>query len=116
MLRSTILLNCSSVSSANRPDSPCSFIAETKASYTIDGNEEIYLNLTKTQYETPLKRANGFATKDGKEIEAIELTQNMFVTYEYESKSVKGKMCVGVGLKSNRPEPKSFDDFDNKEE
>lgn len=65
-------------------------------------SEEIFITLTPTQAKSLNKLAD-----DG-----LELNQNLFRAYKYESKEY-GKQ-IGVGLKKDFKQPKTFEDFDKK--
>lgn len=66
--------------------------------------EEVFVTLTEAQANTLKKK-----TEEGK-----ELNQLLFVVYEYESEKY-GKQ-IGVGEKKDRKKPKTFEDFEKKEE
>jgi len=62
-------------------------------------SEELFVTLTPAQAKSLKKKIE----------EGIELNQNMFVVYNYESKEYGTQ--IGVGLKKSHKPPKSFDSF-----
>ena len=66
---------------------------------TQDGEDNIFVNITPTQAISLQKKIDN----------GLDLNQNLFITYEYESKEYG--TCIGVGLKDTTI-PKDFKDFD----
>jgi len=66
----------------------------------VDGNEELFVTLTPAQAKSIKKKVD----------EGMELNQNMFVVYNYESE--KYGTQVGVGLKKSTKPSKDFKDFE----
>jgi hypothetical protein len=77
---------------------------KNKQPVTLNGESEVFVTLTPAQAESLKKKAK----------EGVELNQNLFVAYEYESE--KYGMQIGLGLKKANKPAKNFDDFDNQEE
>ena len=67
------------------------------------GKDEIFVALTPAQATSLKKKAE----------EDIELNQNLFVAYKYESKDYGTQ--IGLGLKKAHKPAKQFEDFDNKD-
>lgn len=65
----------------------------------IKDGEEIYLSLTPTQAKTIQKKLDN----------NIEINQELFICYEYESENYG--LQLGVGIKGNTKPAKNFDDF-----
>ena len=64
------------------------------------GTDELFVTITKAQADSLKKK-----------IEAgVQLSQNLFVAYKYESKNYGAQ--VGLGLKKAQTPPKSFEDFE----
>ena len=63
-------------------------------------HDEVFVALTPTQAKSLNKK------KD----EGVELNQNKFIVYNYEHK--EHGTCIGIGMKSDRKPPKTFEDFD----
>lgn len=80
--------------------------ARDKNKDTVKHNDEteIFVTLTPAQAKQLQKKSE----------EGVELNQNVFIAYEYESKDY-GKQ-IGVGLKRSNKPAKTFEDFENTEE
>ena len=76
---------------------------ETKEKVKIDGEDEIYVQLTPTQYEYLVKKAE----------EGVEINQTVFNTHEYESHN---KKCVGIHIKGDYKESITFEEADSQAE
>ena len=69
-----------------------------------NGEEEIFVTLTPAQAQSLKKKVE----------EGVELNQNVFVAYTYESEDYGEQ--IGVGLKKANKPAKTFEDFEHKDE
>jgi len=76
----------------------CRVKDKTGKTIEVDKNDEVFVTLTPAQAKSLTKKAES----------GVDLNQNLFIVYEYESKNY-GKQ-IGVGLKSNK-KAKSFEDL-----
>jgi len=82
----------------------CRVRDRNKQQVTHNNSEEVFVTLTPTQAKSLMKKVE----------EGIELNQNLFVAYKYESKDYGSQ--VGLGLKKANKAAKTFNDFDEKGE
>jgi hypothetical protein len=82
----------------------------------IGSNETIFINLTPNQARFLKDKIKGIKRLEKDKIENVDpfnITQLIFSCYEYE---LRKKKYVGIGLKKDFVEAKSFEDFDNTED
>ena len=82
----------------------CKARDETGAKVQQDGNEEIFVTLTPAQAKSLSKKVD----------EGIELNQNLFIAYKYESEDYGSQ--IGIGIKKAMKPAKDFDDFNTSDE